>query len=754
MRNVSIWFLLLSAVVFANPALAKPDLYDVDTIQKIEIFFAQENWEYMMDTAKAGSESYVMAKLVKINGYEYDSVGVKYKGNSSYSASRVKNPLTISLDEFKEQDYKSYSTLKLSNVYQDPSMIREVLAYGILSKYMYCSQANFAQVYINGASYGVYTNVENVNKQFCGDHFNAKDNTLIKCNPTTVAPALKSNLRYVSADSSKYQTRYEMKSDYGWNDLVALADSVTNYPSRIREVFNIDRVLWMLAFDNVIVNLDSYIGLYSQNYFVSRETSGKYNPIVWDLNMAFGGFINAGSGSTSDNLLTYQPQQAQMTPLLHAKDAYWPLVKAVMADSSLKRQYIAHMNTIIDENFANDTYVTVAGNLQSIIDTAVSADTTKEFTYEEFKNSLTDSVEGNYYIHGIKALMGARVSYLNSISVMTQVPPVISNIAASEKNDSVTFAALVTNGDTITLGIRTSTFDSFTKYPMYDDGNHNDGDAGDGFFAVTIPVTMKVAQYYMEAENDNAAIFAPARAEHEFYTFTSSIAIPVAGQVFINEFVAVNTTGVTSELGSYDDWIELYNTTSTQLCLNGLYLSDDTANLDKYEFPDNAVIPANGYLIIWADEHSSTPTGCHANFKLSAFGEYIVLSDGVSTILDSVQYGVLAEDVSLGRCPNATGTFYTMTNPTYSAENDCSSALSSNVNEAVPSVSVCPNPTDRTVSIRVSEPNSVVTIVDMVGREVFKASVSSGVDVETSSWADGIYTVICQDKAVKLIVRH
>ena len=58
------------------------NFYDQNTIQKIEIQFTQPNWDYQLDTAKSGAEGYIMAASVTINGVYFDSVGVKYKGNS------------------------------------------------------------------------------------------------------------------------------------------------------------------------------------------------------------------------------------------------------------------------------------------------------------------------------------------------------------------------------------------------------------------------------------------------------------------------------------------------------------------------------------------------------------------------------------------------------------------------------------------------------------------------------------------------
>ena len=52
---------------------------------------------------------------------------------------------------------------------------------------------------------------------------------------------------------------------------------------------------------------------------------------------------------------------------------------------------------------------------------------------------------------------------------------------------------------------------------MYDDGNHGDGIAGDGIYGVSIDVDARDIQYYIYAENSDAGIFSPQRAEKEFH---------------------------------------------------------------------------------------------------------------------------------------------------------------------------------------------------------------------------------------------
>ena len=85
------------------------------------------------------------------------------------------------------------------------------------------------------------------------------------------------------------------------------------------------------------------------------------------------------------------------------------------------------------------------------------------------------------------------------------------------------------------------------------------------------------------------------------------------------------------------------------------------------ELPDYT-IPANGYVIIWADEDGSQGAE-HANFKLSNFGERLILSNSDSSIIDSITYLPQVDDVSFARNPNGTGPFSMMT-PTFNKNNN------------------------------------------------------------------------------------
>lgn len=713
------------------------NFYAIDTIQKIEISFTQSNWDYLLDTAKQGSDSYTMAQWVKINGFLFDSVGVKYKGNSSFNPNNAKNPLHIELDHFKNQDYMGYKDIKLSNGYHEPTLIREVLSYALLKNYMPASQANFAQVYINGQYFGIYSNVEAVTKTFIDSRFYSNNNSFFFMDNGGC------NLVYKGADTTLYYNPYTLKSDYGWTDLKDFCYTLNNNTSAIENVLDVDRTLWMLVFTNVTVTLDSYLGQSTHNYYMYEDHNGRFNPIIWDLNGGFGIF-----NKVNGNVQLTVPQMQTMPPMLHANDSLWPLVKKLLAVPLYKKMYMAHMRTIINENFADTSYFAYAQYLQSIIDTAVQSDTKKFYTYAQFLSNMTTTViDGPKTIPGLSELMNVRTAFLKSTVELQKVPPVIIGIQSSVPtpplNSNFYITADVSDATTVLLGIRNSKMDKFTRMTMYDDGTHGDGAAGDGNYGVSVTMTNLEIQYYIFAENNDAGVFSPERAEYEYYNLTSGFDYILSGDVVINEVLAINDNTIELTSGQYSDWVELYNNTGDTVALDFLYLSDDILSPQKWQFPSGSVILPHGYEIVWAAD-GIVPGEHLSGFNFSGNGEQVILSYDGASILDSITFPVQTTDISWGRYPNGTGNFGYMP-PTFNAVNThLGMGDLSNKNQ---SISIYPNPSNGVFQIKMKQTDKTnlksIDIYNTMGEKIFNStnllSLKSQFDLSTQP--DGIYFI-------------
>jgi hypothetical protein len=143
---------------------------------------------------------------------------------------------------------------------------------------------------------------------------------------------------------------------------------------------------------------------------------------------------------------------------------------------------------------------------------------------------------------------------------------------------------------------------------------------------------------------------------------------PKYSEVVINELMPFNNTTVTDNYGEFDDWIELFNLSSSAKDISGFWLSDSKSHNTKWQFPSGTTISGNGYLIIWADK-DTTQLGLHANFKLSSSGEKVVLSNAESIIVDDIDFSIQAQELSYSRVPNGTGTFRWQ-KPTYNRSNN------------------------------------------------------------------------------------
>ncbi|MCO5051795.1 MAG: lamin tail domain-containing protein [Verrucomicrobiae bacterium] len=133
----------------------------------------------------------------------------------------------------------------------------------------------------------------------------------------------------------------------------------------------------------------------------------------------------------------------------------------------------------------------------------------------------------------------------------------------------------------------------------------------------------------------------------------SLVAFSSEGQVIISEFMASNGKTLADEDGDYSDWIELQNTSSSAVNLNGWFLTDNASRPTKWRLPA-VTLSGNGFLMVFASGKDRAIPGAplHANFSLSADGEYLALfhPDGVTAATEfAPQFPPQFRDVSYGR---------------------------------------------------------------------------------------------------------
>lgn len=120
--------------------------------------------------------------------------------------------------------------------------------------------------------------------------------------------------------------------------------------------------------------------------------------------------------------------------------------------------------------------------------------------------------------------------------------------------------------------------------------------------------------------------------------------------VVINELMPANGL-VTDDFGEVEDWVEIYNGSDQVIDLNGLYLTDDASDLQKWQIAGNQLIAPGGFGLLWLDGDEEQG-GLHAPFKLNREGEFLALSqelNGQLHTLDSFEFPETPFNISYGR---------------------------------------------------------------------------------------------------------
>ncbi len=117
-----------------------------------------------------------------------------------------------------------------------------------------------------------------------------------------------------------------------------------------------------------------------------------------------------------------------------------------------------------------------------------------------------------------------------------------------------------------------------------------------------------------------------------------ALACPHAlAELHITEFMANNKKTVEDEDGDATDWIEIFNSGTEPINLEGYFLTDAADALTMWSFPA-VEIAENGFLLVFASgkDRRNPDSELHTNFKLSSNGEYLALvaPDGTSVIAE------------------------------------------------------------------------------------------------------------------------
>ena len=276
-------------------------LYDDTIMRTFFIDFDFDTWE--SDMAQLKDYGVDIGATVTVDEKQYKDVGVRFRGNSSFFSVREgqKRSLNLTFDWADEgQEIYGYRTLNLLNSHADASFLRSMLYSRIAGQYTAVAKANFVHVVINGLSWGVYINEQQLNSDFTKDNFATRKGARFKAPPGRGV----GSFSYQGDDKAKYTSAYEIKSkDKGesWERLINATKILDQTPvdeiETVDEVFSIDRALWFLAVDNVLLDMDGYYERGADFVIYQEPKFGRTMILPYDNNETFrtqGGGKGAG----------------------------------------------------------------------------------------------------------------------------------------------------------------------------------------------------------------------------------------------------------------------------------------------------------------------------------------------------------------------------------------------------------------------------------------------------------------------------
>jgi len=446
-----------------------------------------------------------------------------------------------------------------------------------------------------------------------------------------------------------YEAVYELKNtnqDDPWTPLIQTCDVLNNtsleeLPGVLHNVLNVDRALWLCAFEIIFSDDDGYVNKRGSDYCLYYEPeTGQLHLMQYDGNECM--------------------SQGEWSLFYREDDAVVPLMYRLMAIDEYRQRYLAHARTILESFLTEESLFAAIDAYHALIAEAVEADDKKLFSYDAFEQE-TDV---------LKDFILDRREYLLANRELAWPAPEILAVeeAVVQDGEGESLTMMVTIGDSVPVAdvqlfVAAGPFALFEPFLMADDGLHGDGEVADNIFGVVLSgyPSGTTLRYYVQAkadDNNGTVAFCPPDAEYEVYTHVVTYPSATSSFVVLNELMARNDAALADPQGEYDDWIELKNNSSESIDLAGMYLSDNPDIPIKWQFPDDTVIEPGGYLIVWADEDGGDEPGLHANFKLASAGETVWLFDtlaGGHALLDSVTFADLEADQSLGRSPDGEG---------------------------------------------------------------------------------------------------
>lgn len=272
--------LLIAAILYSCSSKENDPLLDLE-LRKYEIRCDKAQ----LDSIYANYEEDIYIPVqISFNGVKKEA---KMRLRGDTSREKPKKSLKV---VFEDKGFNGDSKkLNLNAEYSDLTYMRQFLSsYLIRKSGNICFESNFAEVYLNGEFYGLYLEVENMDKHFL--ERNGLSNKAGKLYKATVDGACLSIHDHVPS-------KWEKKSFKKWGNedlhqLIEMIDEtpVPEFRNFLQEKFHYNALVDLLALNMLLGNGSTYY----HNYYLYHDlySDGKWQMFPWDLDKTLSYYQN------------------------------------------------------------------------------------------------------------------------------------------------------------------------------------------------------------------------------------------------------------------------------------------------------------------------------------------------------------------------------------------------------------------------------------------------------------------------------
>jgi CotH kinase protein len=290
-RRSTLWVLaalaLVAALLALVPATAGADevewMYQPEALVEIDLggLSAAELDEL---EAEPGEEVHGTFEL-KVDGRTkaaFEDVGIRLKGGTgSFEPVKTgKAAFKVRFDKFvDDQLFFGLQRLTLNNLVQDPSMVHETLTYEIFRALgLPASRTGYALVRVNGEFFGVYLNIETLDKVFLEAHFPSTQHLYEADEP---------GVDVRTGEAGTFEVDRGDEEDL--SDLEALIaaanDVVDDWSEGMAATADLTRMTRVWAVERYVSHWDGYAGVQApfrpNNYYLHSLSSGVFEMLPW-----------------------------------------------------------------------------------------------------------------------------------------------------------------------------------------------------------------------------------------------------------------------------------------------------------------------------------------------------------------------------------------------------------------------------------------------------------------------------------------